>query len=467
MLTSSVDNENEATDMNNDPRDIIAQSPMRTLQIIAIALMVGLNALDGFDVLSISYASPGITAEWGLNPAQTGAVLMMELIGMAIGSIVLGGVADVIGRRRTTLGCLVVMAIGMFMVTTVNGMLGLSIWRIVTGLGIGGVLAAITAITAEFSNLRRRALCVAIMAIGYPLGGVFGGLVVAPQLDTLHWSFVFYFGAAVTTVFIPLVYFLVPESVHWLAKKQPQGALEQINRTLARLKHSAIAALPEITEEERKVTIADIFGPRLIATTLIVTIAYFLHITSFYFVVKWVPNIINDLGFTRQEAGTALIWVSAGGATGGAILGFLTMRFDVKKLTLAVLALSTVAIITFGRTAMSPDLAQIYMICTACGFFTNAAINGLYAIFAHAFPTHVRAFGTGFAIGVGRGGSVLAPFVAGLLFQAGFTLQVVAVVMGMGSLLAACLLFFLKLTPDQPQEAEAGERELEASLGSA
>ncbi|MEO9132965.1 MAG: MFS transporter, partial [Sphingomonas sp.] len=90
--------------MNMDPRTVIDQAPMSRLQIAAVAITVGLNALDGFDVLSISFASPGIAAEWGVERAALGIVLSMELIGMAFGSVLLGGVADRIGRRRMLLG---------------------------------------------------------------------------------------------------------------------------------------------------------------------------------------------------------------------------------------------------------------------------------------------------------------------------------------------------------------------------
>src|SRR5688500_12800342 len=158
-----------------DPRDTIADSPMSPLQVMIVAITVALNALDGFDVLAISFASPGIAAEWGIDRAALGIVLSMELIGMAIGSVLLGGLADMIGRRPTILGCLVVMAFGMFMATTVTGIVDLSIWRIITGLGIGGMLAAINAAAAEFSNARRRHLSVSLMSIGYPIGAVVGG----------------------------------------------------------------------------------------------------------------------------------------------------------------------------------------------------------------------------------------------------------------------------------------------------
>ena len=437
--------------MNADPRETLSDAPMSRLQLIAVAITVGLNALDGFDVLSISFASPGIATEWGIDRAALGIVLSMELIGMALGSIFLGGVADKIGRRRSILGCLVVMAVGMWMASTVKSLVDLSLWRVVTGLGIGGLLACINAVAAEFANARRRHLCVSVMAIGYPIGAVLGGLVVARLLKVNDWRIVFHFGAIITAAFIPLVYFFIPESVHWLTRKQPNGALETINRTLQRMGHAAVAALPVISAEVRKRSVADIFGPGLIAITVLVTLAYFFHITTFYFIIKWVPKIVVDLGFAPATAAGVLVWVNVGGATGGAVLGLLAMRYSVKQLTIAVMIVATVMVTIFGRTP--PDLQRLSLICALAGFFTNAAIVGMYAIFAQAFPTHVRASGTGFAVGMGRGGSVLSPIVAGFLFKGGFELPTVAVLMSVGSLVAAGLLMMVKLKPIQ-SEAE-------------
>ena len=446
-----------------DPRDIIAKSPMGTMQVLIVAITIILNALDGFDVLSISFASPGIAAEWKIQRAALGFVLSMELVGMALGSIFLGSLADKIGRRPTVLGCLVVMATGMFMATTSTGILGglvtplfatfgitvdqrladLSIWRIITGLGIGGMLAAINAQVAEFSNTRRRDLNVAIMSIGYPVGAALGGFITSTGLTLEEWRHVFYFGAAVTVAMIPTVYFLMPESIHWLARKQPPGALERINRTLTRLGHPTIAALPAVSADTRKLSTRDIFRPGLLGVTVIVTAAYFLHITTFYFIVKWVPTIVVSMGFAPSSAGYVLSWLNVGGATGGTVLGLLSQRYSVKTLTLCVMFLSTIAVTLFGRAPA--DLVQLTLICMVAGFCTNASITGMYAIFAKAFPTHVRASGTGFAVGVGRGGSVLAPIIAGFLFTAGYMLPTVALIMGLGSVLAACVLFNLRL----------------------
>jgi benzoate transport len=438
-----------STAVSTDPRETISVSPMSRLQMAAVAITVGLNALDGFDVLSISFASPGILKEWGLTRGALGIVMSMELIGMAVGSLFIGQIADRIGRRPTLLGCLVLMTVGMFMATTVKGPIDLSIWRVITGLGIGGVLAAINAVAAEFSNHRRRDFSVSIMSIGYPVGAVVGGTIAAILLRTYDWRSVFYFGSAVTAAFIPLVLAFVPESIHWLTRKQPKGALEKINRTLARMGHPPITELPQIASEERKRTSTDIFSPRLIGTTITVAVAYFFHIMTFYFILKWIPEIVTRQGFEASSAAGVLVWTNVGGATGGAVLGLLTLRFGVRGLTIGAMVLSTVMVIVFGRTP--PDLQKLSFISACAGFCTNAAIVGMYAIFARAFPTHARASGTGFGIGVGRGGSVVAPIIAGFLFDAGVGVPGVAAVMAFGSLIAAGVLLLLKLEPDHPK----------------
>jgi MFS transporter, AAHS family, vanillate permease len=435
-----------------DPREILATSPMSVAQIVVIAITVGLNALDGFDVLAISFASPGIAREWGIDRAALGFVLSMELIGMGAGSIFLGGVADKIGRRRTLLGCLVVMSIGMLMATQARNLYSLSMWRVITGLGIGGMLATINAVAAEFSNSRRRALCVSLMAIGYPIGAVVGGSIAAMLLKSGDWRAVFWFGAAATAAFIPLVFFLVPESIEWLCQRQPANALAGVNRSLTRLGRAVVDALPAVSLETRKRSVAGIFSSQLVRITLLMSFAYFLHVISFYFIIKWVPKIVVDLGFTASSAAGVLVWLNVGGATGGAVLGLLSLRFGLKGLTMLVLAMSTVMLAVFGRT--HADLAHLSIICAIAGFFTNAGIVGLYGILAQVFPTNLRATGTGFAVGTGRAGSVLAPIIAGFLFKAGYGLEFVAVTMGIGSFAAAILLWFLPFKPESAASAK-------------
>ncbi|HTX23073.1 MAG TPA: MFS transporter [Steroidobacteraceae bacterium] len=434
--------------MNTDPREVLARARMGWLQVWAVVITIGLNALDGFDVLSIAFASPGIAAEWHPSKTALGWLQSMELAGMALGSILLGGLADKIGRRATILGCLVVMSAGMFLATTATGIEYLSVYRVLTGLGIGGTLAAINAVAAEFSNARTRNLSVSIMSIGYPIGAVVGGIIVTQLLKGHDWRTVFYFGCVFTALFIPLVLWLVPESVPWLIRKQPAGALEKVNRTLRRMGHAAVESLPAVTPEVRQRSSADIFRPALIATTLIVTAAYFFHVMSFYYVAKWTPKIVVDMGFTQSQGSAVLTWANVGGMAGGALLGLLSLRFEVKRLTIGVMLLGAFAVGLFGRSAH--ELGELSLLAAFALFCTNAGIVGMYAIFAHVFPTHVRSSGTGFAIGVGRGGSVLGPPLAGWLFDQHYSLPTVSMVLALGTLVAAGILSALQLKPDQP-----------------
>jgi benzoate transport len=426
---------------NSDPRQLLDQSAMTRLQILVIVMTVVLNALDGFDILAISFASPGIRAEWGIGPAELGIVLSMELVGMGLGSLLLGGIADQLGRRSTVLSCLAVMAAGMYLATTAENTLQLSIWRILTGFGIGGMLSSTNALAAEFANRQRRSFCIAAMATGYSLGGVVGGFFASRLLEVFDWRSTFYLGAALTFLCIPVFYVLVPESVHWLTKKQPLHALERLNVTLRRMGHASLAALPVIEPADRERNISDIFSSRLLPVTVLLTSAYVLHTMTFYFVLKWVPTIVVMFGFNPASAGSVLTWASVGGVIGGVLFGFVALKANLKLLTMTALLGAGVFVAAFGSTPA--DLAIMSVLVMLAGIFCSAGVVGFYALMAHLYPTHARAFGTGFVISVGRGGAILSPIIAGLLFESGLALPVLGAVMGAGSILGLLVLTLL------------------------
>ncbi len=428
---------------NNDPRSLLAISPMSALQIAVCIITAALNALDGFDLLAISFATPGIMKEFGLKAsAELGAVLAADLIGMAVGSFLLGSVADYIGRRRSILIFLMVMAIGMFFCSHADDKGDLVLWRFFTGLGIGGMLAAINAAAAEFSNDRMRKFWVALMTIGYPMGNIVAAFALAALLKTHDWRIVFEMGAAATAAMIPVVWFCMPESVSWLCRRQPPNALARINAALKRMGHKAIEALPAPGGGQVRAPLADMFKSKYLTLTLLLVFAYFAHITSFYYILKWVAPIIAKLGYSPSNIADVLFWASVGGAAGGGLLGLLALRLNLIRLTVGVMLLGMISIFVFG--AGQKDLAELKMIVGVCTFFTNAGIVGLYTLLALAYPTHLRATGTGVVIGAGRGGAALAPILAGYLFQNGLSLQVVSIVMGCGSLLGAIALLFVK-----------------------
>ena len=427
----------------DDPRAVLAREPMHWRQLMAVGLATALNALDGFDVLSISFASPGIAKDWGIDRAALGVVLSMELIGMGVGAFLLGTLADRIGRRPTILSCLLVMAVGMFLASTAATVPALSAFRLLTGLGIGGMLAATTAVTVEVSNARRRNLAVAVMSAGYPLGAVVGGSIATSLLaSTGSWRSVFEFGAIATLCFVPLVLLALPETVAYLAHKRPAGALDKINRILKRLGHAQVDELPPPEPAAPRPGLAEVTAPALLNTTVLLIVATFAHMMTFYFFIKWIPKVVVDMGFPPAEAGGVLVWANVGGAIGSLVISLLTTRVGVRTLTMGAMVCGAAAIAAFGQNIT--DLNTLSLVAAIASFFTNGAIAGLYAVIAQSYPARLRAGATGLVIGVGRAGAATGPVAAGLLFAAGWGLSPVAVTLAGGTLLAAVALAFVR-----------------------
>lgn len=424
-----------------DPRHRLACAPLTGRQIAAIAVCVLLNALDGFDVLSISFAAPGIAREWGVDRAALGVVLSMELVGMMAGSLVLGQVADRIGRRPTVIACLAIMTLGMVASTQVGTIGALAATRLFTGLGIGGMLAVTNALVAEYANDKWRGAAVAIMVGGYPLGGIAGGAIASALLVDGGWREVFWLGAGMTALTLPLVLLLLPEPVSALLQRRPAGTLERVNRSLTALGHAPVDALPPQDPAARKSRLSELFTGGMAPVTLLLTLICFSQLLTFYFIVKWSPKIVADMGFAPSAAGGVLVWANVGGLAGSLVYSALSLRVPMRRLLAGFMVASALSVALFGRApADLPMLALAAAFGLFCG---NAVVVGLYALAASSFPTANRAGGTGFVIGFGRGGAALSPVVGGFLFQAGHGLPVVAMVMACGSLVALMALLAL------------------------
>jgi len=441
-----------------DPRQIIAESPMSARQWIVVILMVLLNALDGFDVLSSAFAAPGIAQEWGIPRDALGVVLSAELIGMGFGSVLLGGVADRIGRKPSMLFCLVLMAAGMFLAGHAGSVDALIVWRLLTGFGIGGMLAATNAVTAETSSREGRSLAMALYVIGYPLGAVIGGIIAQQWLlVAFDWRAVFDFGAIVTAVMIPLVALLVPETPAYFEARRPAGAVEKINRSLKAFRLPLIDALPEKQAEAAKPKVSDILAkPALRKVTLLLAFGYMCHTVTFYYILKWAVKIVADFGYPPPQAASVLTIANVGGAVGGALFGFLMKKWDIKAPTVVMLILSSLAVCAFGIAKQTLWGWQLSTFLT--GFFTNAAIVGYYSAFALGFPAYARATGTGFVLGIGRLGAAGSPILAGLLFRwlGNDQLFAVSTIMALGSILALILLLILPLRDADEAAAAQG-----------
>lgn len=435
-----------------EPRRIIGEGRMTPLQWTAVLICVALNALDGFDVLAITFAAPGIAAQWGIQKAALGVVISTGLAGMAVGSLVLAPLADIVGRRLSTLASLVVMAVAMALSATAGDVIILCVWRFITGLGIGVLLAAINAIAAEYANDRQRAFAVSIMAIGYPIGGVIGGSIAAQLLHTHGWQSVFVFGAIVTACMIVPVLVAVPESIDFLAMRGRGDVLPRINAILRRMGHpEASYVAPQV--KAPALPTAALFRHGMARRTMTIAGSYFLHVTTFYYLIGWIPALVTGAGFTASDGSSASVWANLGGAIGGAIFGLVATRTGVKPLLVFTMVAGAVAMIWFGfapHQLMTMKLAGFI-----ADFFVNAGIVGLYSVMALAYPASLRATGTGFAIGVGRGGGVLGPIIGGALLQAGLLPSTVGTVMGLGTLFAAVVLVTLPIRQTNSSPVDA------------
>ena len=227
--------------------DIVAsmkEGPMRPVQVLAVTICVVINMIDGFDVLVMAFTASSIAAEWSLQPQSVGILLSSGLFGMAAGSLFLAPIADKIGRRNTILVCLIIISGGMLASAFTWSMSSLASARVVTGIGIGGMLASITTITAEYSSHKRQGFAISMVQSGYPVGATIGGTIAAFLIVAYGWRSVYVFGAACTVVMIPLVLRYLPESLEYLIERKPRNALEKVNQLLDKLGMDQIAVLP-------------------------------------------------------------------------------------------------------------------------------------------------------------------------------------------------------------------------------
>ncbi len=198
--------------MAGDARAMLREGPMSSFQIMVVAITTLLNMIDGFDVLAISFTAPLIAKEWGVPPATLGILLSAGLAGMALGSLFLSPVADILGRRAVLIGSTAILSLGMLASAVTGNVWELAVCRLLTGMGVGGVLASGNTLLAEYSSDRWRDLSISTMVVGYSAGAIVGGSISAYLIAAFGWRAAFIFGGVCSTVLLPAVLAL-PESL--------------------------------------------------------------------------------------------------------------------------------------------------------------------------------------------------------------------------------------------------------------
>lgn len=432
-----------------DPRvDQLAQ-PMSSHQKIAIFVIVMLCAVDGVDVMAITFAAPAIKALWGIGQAQVGLVLSSALLGMAAGSLFVAPLADIIGRRRLIFLSLATMIVGTLWTAATTNIVELMWSRVFTGLGVGAMVAVISSMTAEYANARNRDFCQTMFGIGFPIGGLLAGVLAGTLLPSYGWTSIFYAASALGLVLMPVVWLYLPEPIAPMIARPKHDTLARVNAYLQRCGRTPIDALPPPPATARVTPLRALFASGMAGVTLLITAIYFMHVVTLFFVQSWAPSLVSSLGFPPGQAAKIAVFVNVGGIIGGPLLGASSMRLGLKPLVIVAMCGGAIVTAMFGL--LPPSFALLALGSAAMGLFLQSAIMGLYAVVARTFPAEMRASGTGFVIGVGRIGSAISPILAGVLMTAGLSRSDVAFVMAAPALLAALLLLkFQVQAPDTP-----------------
>jgi benzoate transport len=402
-----------------DIRDVIRRSPLGAFQFAALAVCVGLNMLDGFDVLVMSFTASGVSAEWKLSGSRLGLLLSAGLVGMAAGSLFLAPLADRWGRRRIILTSVWIVSLGMLASGFSRSYLELGVLRVLTGIGIGGILASATVLVAEYSSDRWRNTASCIYTAGYPLGATAGGALAALLIAHYGWRSAFQFGTLVSLLMLPLVYAYLPESVDFLITRRPADALARLNALLARMKRASLTALPAsgaVPGPQNTMAVRRLFAVPLLRSTTCVWIAFFFTMAGYYFVFSWTPRLLTASGLTAQQGITSGVLLSFGAILGTVLFAFIARLVDVRHLTCAALLAACILMALFAVSI--PHLGFALVTGVLLGGVANSAMAGFYALTPPLYPPQLRTTGMGWAIGIGRFGAILSPIGAGALVDA-------------------------------------------------
>lgn len=405
----------------HDVRESVRQGDMSPFQIVAVVICMAINMLDGFDVLAIAFTGPLIAKQWHIAATELGLLFSAGLAGMTLGSLFLSPLADLFGRRKLVLLGLLIITTGMILSGMARGLNELMLLRLYTGLGIGALLSSINTIVTEYASYKRKDLAVSFMSVGYPVGTTLGGIIAVFLIAAFGWRSVFFFGGALSALLIPIVLIRLPESLDFLLTRQPRNALPRINTLLRRMGRDEVWQLPDPRRlhDNEAVDVLAVFDRAFVTRTLLICGAYFLTMVPFYFVLNWTPKVLVDEGLSLSTGISGSVLMSASGVIGGMLFGVLTGRLGLRRLTSYAMVMLLLSIVAFGY-AGNHLIAELLLAATI-GFFLIGSICGLFAVVAAMYPPRVRNTGTGLAIGIGRIGAVLGPYLGGVLIASGWS----------------------------------------------
>lgn len=394
---------------------------MSSFHWTAIGICVVLNMIDGFDILVMSYTANSVRAEWNITSSQLGLLLSSGLLGMAIGALFIAPWGDRIGRRKLVLLCISIATVGMTLSGFSQNAVELGVLRLVTGLGIGGLLSCTNVLASEYSSPRWRGLAVSLQTTGFTLGATLGGLASVLMIDHLGWRSVFFVGAGLSASCLIVVIWRLPESVDFLVTDGSADALRRLNVLNRRMGLQPLTAMPE--RQSSAVEGGGRFTALLSApyrrSTLTVWLMFLVMLFVYYFVTSWSPRLLIEAGMSQNSGLTGGLVLSAGGVLGTLLFGSASTRFSIERVLFAAIFSTAVLLVLFPLTLSTLWLALVGGLLM--GMCISGGIAVLLAAAALTYPASIRATGVGNAVGVGRTAAIASPLVVGTLIDAGWT----------------------------------------------
>lgn len=389
---------------------LIDERPLTRLQV-QVAVLCGMVVFfDGYDVQVMALAVPSVSETWGAAASSFGLALSASFLGIGIGSGLIGPLGDRIGRRPVIVGGLLLGGAATLATTLSHSLLDFTVWRLLTGLGIGASIANAAAHTSEYMPARRRAWLVTVMYCNVALGAFFAGLWAPAVLKVSDWRGLFLLGGVGTLAVCALVWALLPESLKFLVARRP--ADRRIGGLLARLapevEPGSVFAAPAMTKTR---SLLDLVNADYRARTAVLWALYAMNIFVIYVLVSWLPTLLRRAGWPTDEALVGSVLFQLGGVAGGLVL---SSFIDRGRMRGALIVGYVVCAAALAAISLSPPT---FLVWGALMLAVGAGISGaqfvLIALAAEFYPLAIRATGVGWAVTVGRVGAVAAPLVGG------------------------------------------------------
>jgi AAHS family 4-hydroxybenzoate transporter-like MFS transporter len=442
---------------------LIDDSPVGPWQMGVFVLCALISMLDGFDLQIAGSLAPLLADALGLPPSAFGPIFAAGFFGIMVGSLVMGEVADRVGRKRVIIASMLLFGLFTLAVPALHATGSLSFasllaCRFIGGLGIGGVMPNVLALTSEYAPRRSRALIINTMYCGVPLGSVLVGVTTAALATRAGWPVVFAIGGVLPIVLGFVAVALLPESARYLAAS---GAP---SRRIAALLHRMRPDAPDpdddttvyvIGEARRRPSLRALIADGRAAPTLLLWLAMFCNLLVVVFVLSWLPAVMRQAGLGMPVAVLLAALFSFGGIAGSVVIGRLIDRLGSAPVLAATYALAAVAVSAYGLVGQSvPSLYAVTLLAGACAIGAQSGIN---AFAATLYPTAMRATGLGWALGIGRLGSIVGPALGGLMLARHWTVtEIFLAAAGPAALAAVTMLTMRIMTAQGATSAPTG-----------